>query len=227
MKRLFVSFLMVGFALMFAASSFADSNSFGIKAGTLGVGPEVEHSFNKSIGIRMGFNYFSLTRSANEGNIDYNLKAKFRNFAALLDWHPFKGAFRISAGVLYNKNKIEGNGKAAGALGNETFKIGNQTYSIKDIGSVNGTIEYQNLDPYLSFGWDTSAVKAKGIGFVFELGAVYQGKSKVRLEAAGNNAIINTQAFKDNLKIETNNVKHDADKAKVWPVLSVGLVYRF
>lgn len=212
---------------MFSIGSYVASSSFGIKAGTLGIGPELEHSFNKSLGARIEFNYFSLTKSASEGNIDYNLKAKLRNFAALLDWHPFKGTFRISVGVLYNKNKLEGNGKPSGSLSGQTFKIGNKTYSINDIGSVYGKIEYRNFNPYLSFGWDTSADKTNGLGFTFELGAVYQGKSKVTLTATGTSAILNSQTFKDNLNLETNNVKHDADKLKVWPVISLGLVYRF
>jgi len=227
MKRFFVSFFIAGFVLIFSIGSYAASSSFGIKAGTLGVGPELEHSFNKSLGARIGFNYFSLTKSASEGNIDYNLKAKLRNFAALFDWHPFKGTFRISAGVLYNKNEFEGNGKSSGPLSSQTFKIGNKTYSINDIKSVHGKIEYRNFNPYLSLGWDTSAGKTNGLGFTFELGAVYQGKSKVTLTAAGNSTTINSQIFKDNLSLETNNVKRNANKLKVWPVISLGLVYRF
>ncbi len=220
-----VGFLVSGafIILIFATTSYAGNGSVGIKAGTLGIGPELGYSFNNSFDIRAGFNYFSINRSSNEGDIDYDLKAKLRNFSLLLDWHPFKGKFRITTGLLYNKNKLEGNGKASGG----TFTIGNKTYSISDIASVYGKIEYKDLNPYLGFGWDTTAGKDRGFGITFDLGAIYQGNSKVTIISSGNTAIINSAEFQNNLNIETGKVKHDADKLKVWPVVSLGLVYRF
>ena len=224
MKRFYVLTVTVLFMVLFATGSFAASSSIGIKASTMGIGPEIEHSFNDTMGARIGFNYFSITRSSNEGNIDYNLKAKLRNLSVLIDWHPFKGKFRVTAGVFYNKNKLEGNGKASG-LG--TFKIENGTYTLAQVASVYGKIEYRNLNPYIGFGWDTTAGKDRGLGVTFDLGAIYLGKSKVSLIPTGSTTIINSPAFKSNLDSEINNVKHDADKLKVWPVVSLGIVYRF
>ena len=65
------------------------------------------------------------------------------------------------------------------------------------------------------------------MGVTFDLGAIYLGKSKVSLIPTGSTTIINSPAFKSNLDSEINNVKHDADKLKVWPVVSLGIVYRF
>jgi len=228
MRRFYVSFFVGLLLFTFSVVSYAGNNSIGINASTLGIGPEVSHYFSKSISARIGFNYFSSTRSSNEGNIDYNLKAKLRNLTALIDWHPFKGKFRITAGVLYNKNKLEGNGKASGGT---SFTIGNHTYNISEVAGVYGKIEYQDLNPYLGFGWDTTAGKDRGLGVTFNLGAIYQGKSKVSLiPTAGSpegKAIINGIPFKNDLNSEINNVKHNADKLKIWPVVSLGLVYRF
>ena len=79
--------------------------AFGVKAGTLGVGAEASVGITRHIAVRAGLNRFNLERDQEFGNIDYRLTPRLRSLTALLDLHPFGGAFRLSGGIISNRNE--------------------------------------------------------------------------------------------------------------------------
>ena len=86
-------------------------------------------------------------------------------------------------------------------------------------------IDFIDIAPYLGLGWDTSFGKNKGFGFLFELGAIYQGSPKVDLSADG--PISSNPTFQIELAKEESNLQSDFDEFKVYPVIAIGLSYRF
>ena len=208
------------FLLVFASTSYTQSSSIGLKVSTLGAGLEAERSFTNSTGIRIGINYFPYDRTDTLDDIEYNVDLKLMSLSALLDWHPFEGSFRISGGVLYNGNEIEVDSKATAS-----YQIGDTTYNAGEVGTLKGKIDFNDIAPYLGLGWDTSFGKDKGFGFLFELGAIYQGSPDVDLSADG--LLANDQTFQNNLAKEEENMQSDVDDYKFYPVVSLGLNYRF
>ena len=208
------------FLFGFSTTGYAQNISLGVKASTLGLGLEAERPFSDLLSGRIGVNYFTYDYSGTEDDIDYDFDLNLMSFSALLDWHPFKGSFRISVGAMYNGNDLDAQAKAS-----DTFDIGDATYTGAELGTLKGKIDYDDIAPYLGLGWDTSFGKNKAFGFLFELGVVYQGSPKVELSADG--PIANDPIFQNELAKEESNLQSDLDNYKLYPVIAIGLSYRF
>lgn len=206
--------------LVFTATGYASSTSVALKAGTLGAGLEVERSLTDSIGARIGINYFTYDKDAVEDGIDYNIDLQLQSLSAMIDWHPFQGSFRISVGALLNQNELDAKSKAS-----TTYTIGNTTYTSAQITSLQAAVDFDDITPYAGLGWDTSYGKEKTFGFVCELGVVYQGSPNVNLTATGPSA--STAAFQTELARERTNLQNSLDGYEYYPVLSLGVSYRY
>ncbi len=214
--------VLITFALLFVfpfSLVYAQNISMALKASTLGVGLEAQKTFSDSFGGRIGINYFTYDYDGTKDDIDYNLDLNLLSVSALLDWHPFQGSFRISGGALYNGNDIDMDAKTA-----TSYQIGDISYSSSDIGNLTGTVDFNDIAPYLGIGWDTTFGKSKKFGFLLELGAIYQGTPKVDLSISGP---IATQAFLNDLQAEEDNLKKDLENFEYYPVLAVGFNYRY
>jgi len=206
--------------LFFSSMSHAQSISVGLKVSTLGAGVEAEGAFTKSIGARISANYFTYDYEGTEDEIKYNFDLTLQSALALLDWHPFQGSFRLSGGLIYNGNKLEAKAEPA-----TTYEIGDTTYTAEDIGTLTGEITFKDIVPYFGLGWDTSFGKKNRLGFVFDLGVVYQGSPEVNLSADG--PIASDKTFQDDLAKEEENLQSSLDDFKYYPVIAIGLNYRF
>ncbi|HET9678933.1 MAG TPA: hypothetical protein VFP95_00025, partial [Gammaproteobacteria bacterium] len=79
------------------------------KASTLGLGVELNQSFNEYVGVRLGLNNYSYAYDTTEDGIEYNFDLELNSVMLLLDYHPFGGNFRLSAGIVKNNNEFQGN----------------------------------------------------------------------------------------------------------------------
>ena len=184
---------------------------------TLGAGLEVAKGFTPNFGVRAGFNYFSYAYEATESDVSYDLELELKSFAVFADWHPFKGAFRLSGGFLINGNGLTGNAKPTTPV-----EIGGTDYNLD---SVDLDISYNSLAPYLGLGWDTTFGDEDNWGFVFDLGLIYSGSAEAALTAKGPGT--SEALYEENRKKEQDELQNDLDSLKWWPVISAGLVYQF
>ncbi len=217
MKRLCIVSLII---LLIPVLSYAQSSSIALKVSTLGAGLEIERSFSDLIGGRIIANYFTYDYSGTEEDIEYDFDLTLQSIGLLLDWHPFKGSFRISGGVIYN-----GNGLDAKARSSATYEIGDHTYTADEIGKLTGEIDFDDFAPYAGIGWDTSSGKKQGLGFVFEIGVVFQGTPDVDLSASG--PIASDATFQRDLAKEEDDLQDALNEFKFYPVLAIGISYRF
>lgn len=216
-----ISFLLSCIILFCAFNNtFAQGTAAGLKISSLGLGIELKQSFSNQFGARAGFNYFKYTYEGTGGDVDYDYDLNLSNITAVLDWHPFEGSFRLSGGLLINNNSVDADAEATA-----TYTIGDETYTATDLGTLTGKIEFNKVSPYFSFGWDTSADMDKGLGFIAELGIVLQGSPTVDLEADG--PIKTNPIFQDNLIKEEQELQDDVNNFKYYPVVVVGLIYKF
>lgn len=211
-------FLLFGFATF----SFAGSTGIAVRAGTLGANIDLDHAYSDTIGTRVGANYFTYNYNGKKSDIDYDLDLKLKSLAVLLDWHPLHGSFRLSGGLLWNGNKIDADAKSSAS-----YAIGNHTYTASQIGSLKGTIDFNKIAPYFGLGWDTSFGKS-GLGFVFEIGAVYQGTPNVDFSVISKGLTTAEKALlQQDLSREESNFEDDIKNYKVYPVVALGISYRF
>ncbi len=208
------------FLLVFSTTGHAGDISVGVKAGSLGAGLEVESSYMGMAGFRLGVNYFTYDMTSTFDDVEYTVDLTLKSLSAILDWHPFKGDFRISGGVLFNGNNVKIDAKPTAS-----YEIGDRTYTISEIGTLKGDIDFNDMAPYLGIGWDTSFGRDNLFGLAFELGAVYQGSPEVNLSADG--PISSDPTFQSNLAKEEEKQQEDLDSFKYYPVISLGVNYRF
>ena len=192
---------------------------------TLGFGLEAAKGLTPRFGLRGGFNYFSYGYEATESDVSYNLELELKSFGIFADWHPFRGSFRLSGGLLINGNGLVGNAKPSGS-----FDIGDTTYTSGasgDINSVNLDVSYNAIAPYFGLGWDTTFGDHEHWGFTFDLGLVYSGSAEATLGINHNLTGPAATTLEAERAKEQNDLQNELDNLEWWPVLSAGIVYQF
>ncbi len=205
--------------LLIAAPAYA-APTLDVHAGTLGGGLGLTFGVARSLDVRAGFNAANAERTVTSGDIRYNGQLKFQTVGALADWYPFYGAFRLSAGLFYNDNKV--NVTAIPNAGS-TYTINGNTYSAAQVGSLAGTVRFNQSSPYVGLGFG-NPMRGGPWTVMLDLGALYQGSPKVDLSATG--ALANPQLAAD-ISSARQTAQSDAAKYRWWPVVQLSLGYRF
>ena len=218
MKRL----ALLGMLAAFALPGAAYASDFGVDAhaSTLGFGGELNYSINSFLTARVDFNRYNHTYNTSKEQINYDFNLHLKTAGVLLDLHPFAGSFRITAGYFNNKNDI-----LAVATPQSSYTINGNTYSNTQVSSLSGEISFKSGVPYVGFGWSTLGTTSTGLGVEFDVGALLQGSPTVQLNATGT-ATTNAQ-FQSDLAAEQSKFQNDLNSFKTYPVVSLGLAYRF
>lgn len=219
-RRMAATWLFAGIMAVCGAAG-AQSIALGIRAGTLGPGAEAAIALSGSLGIRVGANYLPVEYNDTYDDIEYDVDLVFKNASALLDWHPFQGAFRLSGGVIWNGNDLETSARPTADV-----EIGDTTYTREEVGSLSGVFDFEKIAPYAGLGWDTSFGKNGAFGFVCDLGVMYQDAPQVALSASGG-LLSSDPAFLAELAKEEAKIQDEIDDYKFYPVVALGLIYRF
>ena len=214
-------------AFLFLAASTAAWADVGVllKAGTLGAGLDISKGISESLALRLQANALDYDRDITDTDVDYNSDLKLRSAGLLLDWHPFSGVFRVSAGAFWNGNEATATGRPT----NGTYVINGQTYTSAQIGSLNGQIDFSEVAPYFGIGFGSAPKAGRGMTFSFDLGVFYQGEPNVGLTAVcgvGVPAGTCTQIQND-VAAEQASLQEEVSDYKFYPVVSFGIGYRF
>jgi hypothetical protein len=211
-----------GAARVYAATDQHHTDAaIGLRFGTPGIGLEASKLLTSHLGARVGANYFKLTRTQSKSDISYDASLKLQGVTALIDLFPARrGSFHISGGLMTNPLKVTGTGKpSAGG----TFTINSNTYTSAEVGTLIAEAKYPSTSPYLGFGIGSPARGHSALGFTFDLGAAI-GKPKVVLTATG---AASDPSLAADLQAQQDKTQKDLQKLKVFPVLQLGLAYRF
>lgn len=220
MKPLIVRTLALS-TFLITVGAYADGFGVGIKAGSLGAGVEGTIGISDYLNVRLGVNGASPSFNETESDIQYRVSADLKSAAVLLDWHPFAGAFRLSAGVLDDQNTFRLRGQPTGG----TFTIGGSTFTSAEIGTLSGDVHFERKTaPYVGLGWGNAA--RKGFGASLELGAAFHGKPNVALRSEGGTKS-NDPTVQSALRQEEQQAEADLSSLKAYPVVSLGLSFGF
>lgn len=190
------------------------------KVGTLGLEAGVEARLNELIGARFGVGYLPWSDSKTVDAVNYEFDISMLSLGAFLDVHPFGGGFRISGGVIACSHKFDGKATPSAT---RLYTIGNTQYPGAALGSLEAKTKFNDLAPYLGIGY-SSLTKDDAWSFQFDLGVMYWGSPKVELSSTNPLGLPGLQA---DLDAEASNVEDDLKPYKFYPVLSLGLSYRF
>lgn len=213
-----------GVALFLAASpaAWADVGVL-LKAGTLGAGLDVSKGISETLALRLQANAFSYDEDITESDVEYSADLDLKSAGLLLDWHPFSGAFRVSAGAYWNGNETAATGRPTGG----TYEINGVTYASSDIGSLNGQIDFESVAPYFGIGFGSAPKAGRGMSFSFDLGVLYQGEPNVGLTVVCGPSVPDCNQLQSDVAAEQVSLQDDLKDFKFYPVVSFGIGYRF
>jgi hypothetical protein len=209
------------------------SYAVGFRAGTLGMGVELATPLAGRINLRSGFNFFAFTDPFSIDGVNYNAKLRLQSSQTTLDW--FIGGFHISPGFLYFKSRMS----APTSVGpGQTFVLGTQTFlnSVDDpVNGASSVIYPRTFSPLLLLGYGNLLPRRGGhLSLPVEVGVAYTGPPQISVALNGTacttegcvNFSQNADAQKF-LKQEIQILNEDLKHYPVFPIVSVGLAYRF
>ncbi len=202
-QRLFVILMLGSFPLSLHAADFYGATPIVVAD----LGTEFTTVFSRTINGRLGINALGVDLVQFDGqNTTYNLDFGFNSWSALLDWHPFKGRFRLSGGLLHNEPSDRGQVDPYTGLANVN------ALSDNELGSLNSIVEFEGTSPYLGIGWGNALTKNGRLGLLVDLGVVFQDDADVNLPSSlGQDA----------------SLRNALDDYGYLPVFSLGLSYQF
>lgn len=226
--------VVAGCLLQSAGSAMAFDVGVGAKGGTQGLGGELTFKLAESANLRAHFNTFSYDKDLDKDGIQYKATVDLSSYGLTLDWLPFKGSFRISAGAFSNGNEF--NMKAHCT---QVCDVGSDQYISKasDPGQVNARVDFKSIAPYAGIGWG-NAMRGGRFYMGLDLGVLFQGSPQARMTAtgtftkqnapgAGTDFAASSPTFQTQLKQEEKNLQDDLNSFKMYPVVNLGLGWRF
>jgi hypothetical protein len=210
----------------------------GVKMSTLGAGIEGAVAVAKRINIRGGYNDFRYEHSLTSSGIHYDGKLALRSATVNADFYVV-GPLHLSPGVLlYNENRVTA---TASVPSGQTFTLGSVTYLSSQASPANGSasVGFNNnkVAPELLIGLG-NLVPRSGRHFAvnFEVGAAYLGSPAAKLNLGGTvcspsgagcvNAATDP-TVQSNVQAQQDKLNHNLRWAKYYPIVSLGLGYRF
>lgn len=184
---------------------------------TLGGGLELAIPLAEKFDARVGFNQFTISASQNSSGLNYKGDLKLSSVSALADWRPWSGVTHLTAGVIFNSNKLAM--KATATAG--TYNINGGTYNANGGDTVTTSVEFNKVSPYLGFGW-SGQPKNKGFSLSSDIGLLFQGSPKATVTATG---LLATQPGVTT--DSQNQLNADLKSFKIYPVVSFGIGYAF
>lgn len=202
--------------MMISGGALANNFGASVNYGFGGVGADLGYALiQDTVNVRAGLNAgLDMSGTFKSDGIDYRYKVDTGYKTLGLDWHPFSGGFRVSAGYAWSDTKADLNYTSDGSqkVGNVSVPAGTRAMA---------TLKYDNA-PYVSIGWGNHAPSKGGLFFNTELGMMFTGKASVNLSTS--DAAFNS-AYADQIKVEAEKIRKDAPD--FFPMLKLGVGYTF
>lgn len=209
----------------------------GARASTLGIGLEAATGLSPKWDVRAVVNGFNYSQNFDDDqDNEYDAKLKLFTLGALADYHPFGGTFRLTGGALANGFKVTAKTKNA-----QTFDYETDDFRYQGSGTADAKFDFPSLAPYLGLGWGRPIKPEGNVWFSFDAGVMFQGSLKADLNIRGSGTVTDkstgqsrpTGNFEDDPTVQQdiatyeNQLEDDAKEFKYWPVIGIGLGYKF
>lgn len=224
-------------AITYAPAQDSGSFGVGVKGSLLGGGVEAAARVTHRTNVRAGFNVFSYSRGFTKDGIPYSGQLSFKTVEAHYDVFPFAGKFHVSPGVLvYAQTPITA---TAAIPAQASFSLGGTTYYSSTAQPVTGTgdIKFNRAAPMATFGWGNLVPRkrSKHFSIPVELGAAFQGSPKATLNLNGTACLspdvncmsVTSPQIQSGVLAEQTKINNAMSFFKVYPIISVGVGYKF
>ncbi len=219
--------------------------AIGVKVGLAGIGFDVATPLVPQwLNLRGGASFLSYTPSTiTTDNLNINGTIKFQNAAAMVDWFPFHGSFRLSGGAtLYNDTGLTA---TLSVPTGQSFTVGGTTYYSEPYNAVTNpagpilgtgifTFGGNKIVPRVTIGTGNMIPKKGHFTFESEIGFQYFSAPTVKYTFTGTGcqslllgAYLNCGPIPQaNITTEQNKLQNDLIDLRFFPILSFGLSYK-
>jgi len=209
----------------------------GVRISSLGVGAEGAVAIVHRVNLRGGFNLLSYGRGFTKDGVSYDGHLNLRSAEAHVDWFPFGGRFHFSPGLLvYNGNNVTANVTVPSG---QTFTLGGVSYMSDATNPMTGKgrLDFAKVAPTILAGWGNLVPrKHRHLSISAEFGVVFQQTPHTALTLAGNactsdgTTCVNAATdptVQANVASEVAKINKSVSPFKYYPVLSLGIGYKF
>ena len=212
-------------ALALACAAHAETPlSLGVHAGSTGLGIDGQYKINALLDVRIAGDSLSYSRSFSSNDLRYSGRATWSTAGAFGDLHPFSNGFLVSGGAYFGNRKV-----TLSATPANNVVVNGVTLAPVQVGQLLGEGRLSSTAPFGGIGWDTTQRSNGGLGFKAMLGIAFSGDPGISLTATGaaaNNPQIQS-TIQNYIQTQQQQVQSDARILKTYPVVTVGLAYRF
>jgi hypothetical protein len=210
----------------------------GVKVGIGGIGFDVAAPLIPGrLNLRGGAGFFSYTYNGTINNEPVNANLKLNNAEVMVDFFPFKGSFRLSAGTtVYNTTGLNGTTTVAGG---SKATIGNNSYTSNPANPLMENLAVGlggTAVPRFSLGWGNMVPKSGHIRFETEFGVEIIG-TPTAAWTYGGQACQNSSSGPAcssgyaaiptaDINAQNASLQSDFSSVKVFPIASFGLSYK-
>lgn len=206
-----------------------------VKADSLGIGGELATPLSRSFNLRVGASLANLGYAFDLDGINYSISTHLKSGTGTIDWFPRHGGFHISPGVLYLESSVGG---GASVPAGQYFSLGNTSFlnSIDDPVNGSATFKYsRKYSPMLLMGFGNLLPRSgRHLSVPFEFGVAYTGQAVIDVKLAGTactaagcfDAATDPQT-QNALRQELTDINSKLKPYPIYPIISLGLAYRF
>ena len=209
-----------------------ESVQVGVHGGTLGLGVSAGMDITDRVTARAMVNMLSLDYEETESDTEYAGDLDLQTFGLVGDWHPLGGGFRVSGGLFLNNNEV-----SATAQG-EDVEINDKTYASASLETL---LDFETFAPYFGAGWTSGASGDTGWSFAVDAGMLYQREPRlsvngmlggdcsfsVSTDGDATTDCTDQPTLEDDLEAEHADLAGELEDFKWYPVLAIGVSYRF
>lgn len=191
-----------------------------LQGGTQGGGIGASIGVTSWLGFHADIDGMNISHSFHAGGNKFDGELHVRHEGVYADLFPFpRSGFRISAGAMFSQDRLTGTAVPE----NGNYKIGGYTVPAGIFAgqTASVTAKFPAVMPYLGFGYGHQPLH-KGFGFVADVGVAY-GKPSVGFSVPPQL----TQYAASPLAQEEQEIRNSIQKVKFFPVVQVGISYRF
>lgn len=230
MRKAVYLLLFCGYFL-FCTSAYAIEIALGVKSlgPVIEAGYKINERFNARVAIGSKLNVdFDKQTSNQEPDIDEMLfdgvgEWEIEHYAALIDYHPWQGNFRLTAGV--NHNKIAWTVENSGA---DSYKFSDEVFSGSEVASTKLTAQLtKGISPYVGIGWSTGFDNEKGWSFNGDIGVFYLKNTMVSFSAKCASGASEAQCNKILSEAGSKQADLRGESLEIFPTIGLGLSYKF
>jgi hypothetical protein len=190
-----------------AVGPVVSSPGIGIQASA----PLIAQKLNITAGVT-GFG-FSFSVNADDGEAGSNYRAKVRLGAVpvYLSYYPGAGWFNLEGGILFNNNRVS--------------YTSDYVADGRNYGDVTGSTHFNTVAPFIGIGFG-QPFSGTRLSFTGNLGVAFAGGPGITLQPS--HALVEEiPGVAADIQANQNELNNKAKWAEFFPVLSLGLDYRF